>query len=264
MQALASQSSQRPLDGPRRFPICFAALSPDLASIYSSLSVVIPAFNAASHVIATLTDVTDWLSRAAVPFETIVVDDGSTDATSALVREFGGGVRLLVNDRNRGKGFTVRRGMLATRCDWALFMDVDNSTAISHLERFARFAADHDVLIGSRRVAGAQIVRRQHAIRQMLGKTFPYLVRALALPDIGDTQCGFKLFRRSAVQTIFPQQRVDRFAFDVEILMLARRAGLRIREIEVDWNNPPQSTLRIRSDTFRMLYDLIRTAWRLR
>jgi len=229
-----------------------------------SLSVVIPAYNAERCVASTLDDVQTWLDQSRLPHEIIVVDDGSRDRTAEIVGTRGRGVRLLRNETNRGKGYSVRRGMLETRHAWGLFMDVDNSTRIAHLERFAPLADQADVIIASRRVPGARIVRPQHRIRQALGRTFPYLVRALALPDLRDTQCGFKLFRRAAVEAIFPRQRIERFAFDVELLLLAKRMGFRIAEAPVDWDNPTNSTLRISTDTFRMLYDLIRTVTRIR
>lgn len=231
--------------------------------VFDSLSVVIPAYNAAGHVRETLADVRQWLARFDLPHEIIVIDDGSIDNTRDLLRGEPG-IQLFENGINRGKGFSVRRGMLATRCAWALFMDVDNSTSLGHLERFAPAAAAADVLIASRRLSESRIVRRQHPIRQFLGRSFPYLVRALAIPDLADTQCGFKLFRREAVRQIFPKQRIERFAFDVEVLMLARRLGLRIVEVPVNWDNPTSSTLRVRIDTLQMMWDLLRTTWRIR
>ena len=241
-----------------------ADLLSSITRCLESLSVVIPAYNAAGHVVDTLDDVRGWLDAAAVPSEIIVVDDGSLDETPTLVRHGNIAARLLRNDRNRGKGYSVRRGMLAARHDWVLFMDVDNSTRIHHLEQFAPLASDHDVIIASRRLDGARIVRRQPRLRQLLGRTFPYLVRLLAIPDLSDTQCGFKLFRRDAVRAIFPRQRIERFAFDVEVLMLAKKLGLRIAEVPVDWDNPPQSTLRISGDSLKMVLDVLSSVRRIR
>lgn len=228
-----------------------------------SLSVVVPAYNAAAFAAETLACVRAYLGNNSVPHEILVVDDGSLDNTAAIV-EAVGGVQLLRNGVNRGKGFSVRRGMLAARHAWVLFMDVDHSTRIENLERFAAYVEGADVVIASRRLGESRIVRRQHRIRQALGRTFPYFVRALALPDLNDTQCGFKLFRRDAARAIFSRQRVERFAFDVEALMLARRLGHRIAEVPVDWDNPTQSTLRVARDASRMMLDLLRTVWRLR
>lgn len=236
----------------------------DLTKAFGSLSVVIPVYNAEREVASTLDDVQSYLEAGGVTHEILVVADGNTDRTADIVRRRGKGVQLLCNEQNRGKGFSVRRGMLASKMAWALFMDVDHSTRIENLEAFAGQAEAADVIIASRRVAGARIVRRQHRIRQTLGKMFPHLVRVLVLPDVSDTQCGFKLFRRSAVERIFSAQRVERFAFDVELLLLAQRQGLRVQEVPVDWDNPTASTLRIGRDATRMLMDLLWLFWRFR
>lgn len=236
----------------------------DLANAFGSVSVVIPAYNAEASVTTTLDAVQSFLEAGGVPHEILVVDDGGRDRTSQLVERRGRGIQLLRGEVNRGKGHSVRRGMLASRMAWGLFMDVDHSTRIENLERFAAHAHEADVIIASRRVPGARIVRPQHRIRQSLGRTFPYLVRALVLPDIADTQCGFKLFRRKAIEAIFTRQRIDRFAFDVELLLLARRLGYRIAEVPIDWDNPTDSTLRVGRDAARMFVDLLTLMWRFR
>lgn len=234
------------------------------ASIFRSLSVVIPARNAAPVLSATLDDVADFVTEAGLDAEIIVVDDGSTDATRHIADRHPAQPRLLVNDRNRGKGYSVRRGMLEATRDWALFTDADNSTTIDHLDRFAAHVESADVIIASRRLPGSRIVRPQPRVRQKLGQIYPYLVRALAIPGLSDTQAGFKLFRRDASRAIFSRLKTDRFAFDAEALLLARRLGLRIAEVPIDWDNPPPSTLRVRTDTFRMVYDLLKMTLRLR
>lgn len=236
----------------------------DLTKAFGSVSVVIPAYRAEDCVAATLDAVQDWLESRAVPHEIIVVADGSPDSTVDRVRQRSRGVQLLQNEINRGKGHSVRRGMLASKMAWGLFMDADHSSRIENLDRFAEYASSSDVIIASRRIPGARIVRRQHRIRQTLGRTFPYLVRLLALPGIADTQCGFKLFRREALAAIFSRQRIERFAFDIELLLLARRLGYRISEVPIDWDNPTQSTLRVGRDATRMFLDLMRLCWAYR
>ncbi len=257
--------------------------------VFSPLGVVIPAFNAELAIVETLNDVTSYLQQAsgAITSSVLVVDDGSTDHTAERVRRFAGvqaaPVGLLRTGTNRGKGHAVRTGVLAEvaamrsrkaaddaaanrmqQAGWVLFMDADNSTPIRHLERFAEYAHGADVLIGTRRSAGARIIRQQHRLRQLLGKTFPYAVRLFCLPGLHDTQCGFKAFRLPIAERVFGHARVDRFAFDVEALLIAERFGAVIREVPVDWENPTQSTLRIARDAPRMLWDALASAWRWR
>lgn len=246
---------------------------------FEPLGIVIPAFNAERHITGTLDDVFAWLDGRGRTAEIVVVDDGSTDHTAERVRRYPRPVGLLRNGENRGKGYSVRTGVLAVvralqgKPDdrpegdggWVLFMDADNSTPIRHLDRFApEVERGADVVIGTRRAAGARIVRRQHLFRRVLGQTFPYLVRWLCLPALQDTQCGFKVFRAALAGRVFAEARVDRFAFDVEVLLIAQRLGARIRESPVDWENPTQSTLKIARDAPRMLWDALRSAWKWR
>lgn len=232
--------------------------------VFESLSVVIPAYNAEREVAATLDSVHAYLQEHGLVFEIIVVDDGSGDRTASCVSACPHEIKLLQNKCNRGKGYSVRRGMLAAKHAWVLFMDVDNSTSIDHLDRFAPYAAESDVLIASRRLSASNILRRQPRLRQILGKSFPYLVRTLALGDIQDTQCGFKVFRHDAAKDIFARQVSAGFCFDVEILLVARRLGYRIEEIAVNWSNPPGSTVRVGIDPVLMFLDLLRITWRHR
>ena len=222
---------------------------------------VIPAYNAAHQVVGTLDAIQAFLNRNGILHEVIVVDDGSQDTTRDVVARRGNGVRLLANEGNRGKGFSVRQGMLEAKFDWVLFTDVDHATPIDHLTGFGPHATTNDILIGSRRLNESTIVRRQPRIRQAMGRVFPYLVRAFVLPQFADTQCGFKMFRREVARDLFGRAQVDRFCFDVEILAMAVSKGYRIAELPVNWRNPEGgSTLRIVRDTNRMLADL----WRIR
>lgn len=233
--------------------------------MFSPLTVVVPAYNAAPCLLATLQEISGWLNAEQVRHEIIVVDDASRDATTAAAASFGPSVRVLRNERNCGKGYTVRRGILAGTGAWRLFLDADHSTHIRTLERcLPHAAAQTPVIIGSRRIHGARIVRRQNPVRQSLGRAFPYLVRAVALPGIRDSQCGFKVFRAEAAEAIFSRQRVERFAFDVELLLLAQKLGYAVAEVPVDWDNPTTSTLRLGSEPFRMMWDVLRSVIRVR
>jgi dolichyl-phosphate beta-glucosyltransferase len=203
------------------------------------LSVVIPAYDEAERLPATLERILAHLRARGVSFEVVVVDDGSRDATAERARAAGGeAVRVLRNEVNRGKGFSVKRGMLAARGARRLMTDADLSTPIEELARLeAALAEGHDVAIGSRAVRGARIEVRQPWYRENLGRLFNLLVRAAVLPGVKDTQCGFKLFTAAAAEQAFGKARLAGFAFDVEVLYLARRAGQRIAEVPVVWRN---------------------------
>lgn len=229
---------------------------------FGSLSVVVPAYNAAGVLARTIGEIEAYLAAEGVPNEIIVVNDGSRDGTVGVIDALGMRVQSISFGVNRGKGAAVRAGMAASGCDWVLFTDADHSTRIEHLERFAARADSADVLIASRRLPESRIVRAQPRFRQRLGRTFPAFVRWLALPDIEDSQCGFKLFRREGARELAARQTIERFCFDVELLVIARARGLRIAEVPIDWDNPRDSTLRIGRDAPRMLWDLLRISYR--
>ena len=237
---------------------------PGANEVFSDLSVVVPAYNAQAVICDTLDAIQAYLESRDIAGEVIVVDDGSVDETRALVERRGCGVRIIGSERNRGKGHAVRTGMLVARGAWTLFMDADNSTSIKHVDRFAGAAAGADVLIGSRNLESSRIVRAQPRVRQTMGRMFPCFCRLIALPQIRDSQCGFKLFRQEVIRPIFERQLCDGFCFDVEVLLIASRLGYRIAELPVDWDNPRESTIRVWRDSPRMLTDLMRIAWRHR
>ncbi len=202
------------------------------------LSVVIPAYNEALRLPATLVSVHEHLAARGIAHEILVVDDGSSDATAEVARAAGGPVRVLRHEPNRGKGYAVRRGMLAATGERRLMTDADLSTPIEELARLeAAIDRGFDVAIGSRAVAGARIEVRQPAYREAMGRLFNLLVQALLLRGLADTQCGFKLFTAAAAEAAFGACRLDGFSFDVEALYLARRRGLRVAEVPIVWRN---------------------------
>lgn len=208
-----------------------------------SLSVVIPAYNEATRLPATLETVTGYLAGCGMEFaEILVVDDGSTDGTAEQAEAFASGhlnVRVLRNPGNRGKGYAVRHGMLEARGEWRLFTDADLSSPMEELEALwkAVHATHADVAIGSRALNRSLIFAHQPAYREMAGKFFNFVMRmAVGLP-FQDTQCGFKLFSRDAAETAFARQRLERFGFDVEVLLIARIHGFRVEEVPVKWGH---------------------------
>lgn len=231
-----------------------------------SLSVVIPAFNEGRRLSTTLEQITNFLTAWADEWEVIVVDDGSQDNTAQVVANFAAGaesIRLFGYAQNRGKGYAVRCGVLASRFETILITDADLSTPIEELEKLYPLLADADVVIGSRSVSEAELLKKQGPFRNLCGKIFNRIIRLLQLTPFGDTQCGFKMWRKDAAQKIFPLCRVDGFAFDVEALLLASRAGLRIREVGVLWRNFPESKVRIVADSLGMFVDVLLIRWRI-
>jgi dolichyl-phosphate beta-glucosyltransferase len=203
-----------------------------------SLSVVVPAYNEARRLPSTLARVRAHLLHLGREHEIVVVDDGSTDTTADVARDAGDDVRVLRHEANRGKGYAVRRGMLAATGARRLITDADLSTPIEELAKLeAEIERGRDVAIGSRAMAGSRIEVHQPAYREAMGRLFNRLVQALLLPGLQDTQCGFKLFTARAAQAAFSVSSLDGFSFDVEALYVARHKGLRIAEVPVTWRN---------------------------
>jgi dolichyl-phosphate beta-glucosyltransferase len=210
--------------------------------VSTSLSVVIPAFNEERRLPGTLATILTCLRARGGTFEVLVVDDGSTDRTVEIAEQAGPEVRVLKNPGNRGKGYSVRNGMLSARGEWRLMSDADLSTPIRELNRLeAALAGGAQIAIASRAVSGANLEKRQSILRESSGRFFNLIVRWLHLPGIMDTQCGFKLFSAAAAEAAFRDSKLDGFAFDVEALVLAKRAGFTISEVPVTWRNDEQS-----------------------
>jgi len=202
------------------------------------LSVVIPAFNEAQRLPATLARLHAYLDARGASYQVLVVDDGSTDGTADVARTASGPVEVLRHAQNRGKGHAVRAGMLAAGGERRLMTDADLSTPIEELPRLeAELERGFEVAIGSRAVPGARIEVHQPFYREAMGRLFNRLAQTLLLPGLHDTQCGFKLFTAEAAETAFAACRLDGFSFDVEALYVARRRGLRIAELPVVWRN---------------------------
>jgi len=223
------------------------------------LSVVIPAYNEARRLPPTLTRVKQYLSEQGYTAEIMVVDNASTDGTGEVARQTGVEV---IEERRRGKGAAVRKGMLAARGQHVLFSDADLSTPIEEIEKLlAALRAGADLAIGSRALPESNIVVHQPWHREMIGRFGNVLVQVLAVRGISDTQCGFKLFPRHLARRLFEAQRMTGIAFDMEVLFLAQRWGLRIAEVPVVWvDNPDTRFSRVR-DGLDALKDLLRIRW---
>jgi glycosyltransferase involved in cell wall biosynthesis len=234
-----------------------------------SFSIVIPCFNEAARVGETLRLTLDYLASAAPESELIVVNDGSTDATASIAREVlentEVATRLLENFPNRGKGAAVRSGLLAAREPIGLFSDADLSTPLSQTPKLIEPIAhgEIDIAFGSRALDRSLIGIRQPWRREQAGRVFNLLVRAATGLPFWDTQCGFKAFRLNVCRPIIEAARIDGFAFDVELLYLAHRAGLRIQEIPVRWNHSEGSKVRFFHDSLGMLREVIALRARL-
>jgi glycosyltransferase involved in cell wall biosynthesis len=220
------------------------------------LSVVIPAYNEGHRILDTISKVSRFCERESSRWEIIVVDDGSADGTSERIPR-SEEVRCLRNERNAGKGYSVRRGMLEARLESVLFTDADLSTPIEEaLGLQASLEAGSDVSIASRVRTRSKRVRRTPA-RWVMAQVFRLCVKAIALRGFHDTQCGFKMFRARAAKALFSMQRLDRWGFDVEVLFLARKFGFRVSEVPVNWEESRESRLKWMTP-LEMLGDLLR------
>lgn len=223
------------------------------------ISIVIPAYNEIRRLPATLRQILDYMDRAEWCGEVIVSDDGSTDGTEQMVgREFPE-CRMVRSQNNAGKGNAVRQGMLAARGRLRLFTDADLSTPIDELEGLvgAMEAGRWDVAIASRALPGSRLVVPQPWWREMSGRMFNAVLQPMSGLRFKDTQCGFKLFRREAAEAIFSRQQSTGWAFDVEVLMIARALGLRVGEHPVRWMNNEASKVSLVRDAPRMLRDIL-------
>lgn len=222
-------------------------------------SVVIPAYNEEQTIARAVRETRRVFRLYRKPFEIIVVDDGSRDATRAVIGDLKPKIPELVLVRHRanlGKGAAVRTGSLSARGGHILFLDADLATHPSEFTKFRPYLADHDILIGSRRVAGAEIAVRQPIYRHWLGRLFNLAVRRYVGLPYRDTQCGFKVVSRPA-KVLFILQRSGGWAFDVELLKRAQERGLRIKEIPVTWNHGRETRVRL-GHAWRILQDLRR------
>lgn len=225
------------------------------------LSVVIPAYKEEKRLKKHLPVFLSFPGKVNFPVEVIFVDDGSPDSTAQIIKEAIKGkenFHLIRLSQNRGKGGAIKEGMLRARGEFRLFADADNATPVGQATRLLAEGKDCDVVIASRYIKGAKILRRQSIFRILGGRLLNLLTQLVLLPGITDTQCGFKLFSAKVVERIFPQTRLENFNFDLEVLAIARSLGYRIKEVPVEWKDDPHSTVNPVRDGLRFLKDLLR------
>jgi dolichyl-phosphate beta-glucosyltransferase len=228
-------------------------------------SIVIPAYNEGERITAALDKVLQFTAAQDWTAEIIVVDDGSHDDTAEIVRGYAArhpAVRLVQNPGNRGKGYSVRNGMLHAGGDLLLFSDADLSSPISEAPKlFAALAEGAQVAIGSRWLQSELQTERQPLYRQFFGRIFNLLLWLILGLRYKDTQCGFKAFTRQAAQAIFPAQRIERWGFDPELLFLAGKFRLPVKEVPVEWAHDARSKISPLSDGTRMFVEMLTIRW---
>ena len=231
------------------------------------LSVIIPVYNEEKRIINSLKKLDEFISNNNFNCEIIVVDDGSSDNSCKIVREFfsklGSNDKyhfdLIENRINRGKGFSVRKGLERAGGKFILFTDADFSTPIEELQKLLGFLnAGYDIAIGSRSLKDSKLIKRQNIFRMYMGKFFNLMVRLITGLNFVDTQCGFKMFTGGAKNLLLPYLKIDDFSFDVEILYTAKKLGMKVKEVPVSWINSPDSKVRIIKDSMKMFFTLIK------
>ena len=228
-------------------------------------SIVIPAFNESARILATLEAVVACVRQRGWDAEVLVVNDGSTDGTSRLVLEFARTameVRLLENPGNRGKGYSVRSGLLEASGGVVMFTDADMSAPIEEAEQlFAAIERGADIAIGSRWLERGRQTHRQPIYRQVFGRCFNTVTRSVMGLNFADTQCGFKAFTREAAQTVFPLQTIERWGFDPEILFIALKCGFKVVEVPVSWAHDERTRMSYLKDGVKMLEEIAAIRW---
>jgi len=224
------------------------------------LSLVIPCYNEARRITPSLALLRAFVAGWPVgDCEIILVDDGSTDGTAAIIQREGPEFRLLQNERNRGKGFSVRRGVLAAAGQYIFYTDADIPFGLEPIQPFlATLQAGSDLAIGGRDLPDSAVEVKQALLRRLSSWVFTLIVVRFVVPGIPDTQCGFKGFRREAAQAIFSRCRLDRYAFDVEVIYLARRLGLQITRLPVILLHDENSKVRVLQDSLHVLWEMVK------
>jgi glycosyltransferase involved in cell wall biosynthesis len=229
-----------------------------------SVSIVIPAYNEARRLPPTLAALADWQKDFMESVEIIIVVEPSTDGTREIATDAAAcqpNLRVISYPEHGGKGHAIRTGVREATGDFVFYMDADLSVPLREVGTFLEHFRAHpqiDVLFGNRQHAKSQITRYQSWLRRHMGQMFNSILRRLTMADIQDTQCGFKAFRAAAARAVFDRQQINGFAFDVEVLLLARKLGFCVADLPVEWRNSPESKVRIIHDSLQMLWDTLR------
>ena len=225
-----------------------------------NISVIIPAYNEEQRIGPSLKAIITYLNNHFDEYEVIIVDDGSNDKTNEIISMYkDNNLRIIRNEVNKGKGYSVKIGILNARYPLVLFTDSDLATPMEELNGFiGHIRNDYDIVIASRNLKSSDTKNKQPLYRQIMGKTFPKIVNLILSGGFKDTQCGFKLFKTDIAKKICQLQTIERFSFDVEILFIAKKMGYRIKEASVVWIDKEGSTVRAFKDGFEMLIDLFK------
>jgi len=229
-----------------------------------ALSIIIPSYNEELRLPSSLGAIADYIQKSGRETEVLVVDDGSKDRTAAVAESFRGRIpqlRVVSNGENRGKGYSVRHGMLEARNQMVLFTDADLSAPIEEADKLILALDKYDIAIGSRALDRNLIAVHESGFREFAGIVFNKIVRMVLWLPFVDTQCGFKAFRRERCKIIFEQQMIERFGFDPELLYLARHHGLKAIEIPVRWAHSPATKVNMLRDSVQMFLDVFTIRW---
>jgi dolichyl-phosphate beta-glucosyltransferase len=238
------------------------------SQLLTQVSIIIPAYNEYLRLPLTLIEILDFIEKNGkelnlLPCEIIIVDDGSRDQTCEIVEKFqrvSPNIRLIKLANNSGKGYAIKSGVINALGEIVIFVDADGATPFGEFTKLlsAIRSGQVDIAFGSRAISSQDTTVKTNLHRRLLGRVFNTIVNIIALPNVHDSQCGFKMFTKQAARELFSQQKLSGFSFDVELLYLARKLNFRTSEIAINWRNIPGSKVNLYIDSFKMFYDLLR------